>query len=82
MNSYYNLKHRKNITNQIIFVGNRFALMEIKAILYYLLLNFSFEANKYTQIPLKMKKVPFIMTEKGVHLELRPREHFNRKKEL
>ena len=47
--------------------------MELKAILYYLLLNFSFEVNSQTQIPLKMSKVPFIKTEKGVHLELKPR---------
>ncbi|XP_031640704.1 probable cytochrome P450 9f2 [Contarinia nasturtii] len=55
-------------------IGSRFALMKMKAILYYLLLNFSFKSNKDTQIPLKMKKVPFqILTEKGVHLELKPR---------
>lgn len=55
------------------FAGSRFALMEVKAILYYLLLNFSFEPNKDTQIPLKMKKGFFLLTEKGVHLELKPR---------
>ncbi|XP_055326850.1 uncharacterized protein LOC129580438 [Sitodiplosis mosellana] len=54
-------------------IGSRFALMELKAILYYLLLNFTFEPNKDTQIPLKMSKVPFIKTEKGVHLQLKPR---------
>lgn len=60
--------------NQIeYFSGSRFALMELKAILYYLLLNFSFEVNKDTQIPLKMKKTPNIATEKGVNLELKPR---------
>lgn len=48
--------------------------MELKAILYYLLLNFSFEPNKNTQIPLKMKKGMMFATEKGVHLELRPRK--------
>lgn len=37
-------------------IGSRFALMELKGILYYLLLNFSFERNDDTQIPLKMKK--------------------------
>lgn len=77
--NFYNLKRNNKLD---IFVGNRFALMEIKAILYYLLLNFSFEANNDTQIPLKMKKVAFMITEKGVHLELRPREHFNQKKVL
>lgn len=57
----------------MIFLGSRFALMELKAILYYLLLNFSFEVNKDTQIPLKMEKGMRMATEKGVHLELRPR---------
>ncbi|XP_031624487.1 uncharacterized protein LOC116341517 [Contarinia nasturtii] len=56
-------------------IGSRFALMELKAILYYLLLNFSFEPNKDTQIPLKMKKGFFLVTEKGVNLELKPRNH-------
>lgn len=47
--------------------------MEIKAILYYLLLKFSFEVNKDTQIPLKMKRGVTMITEKGVHLQLKPR---------
>ncbi|XP_055313348.1 probable cytochrome P450 9f2 [Sitodiplosis mosellana] len=54
-------------------IGSRFALMELKAILYYLLLNFSLEPNKDTQIPLKLRKSPFVIAEKGVHLELKPR---------
>lgn len=56
-----------------IFVGSRFALMELKAILYYLLLNFSLEVNKDTQIPLKFKKGLVVATENGVHVELKPR---------
>ncbi|XP_055309672.1 probable cytochrome P450 9f2 [Sitodiplosis mosellana] len=56
-------------------IGSRFALMEIKAILYYLLLDFSFEPNEKSQIPLKLKKSSFNMrAEKGVHLELKPRK--------
>jgi len=55
-------------------IGSRFALMELKTILYYLLLNFSFEPNKDTQIPLKLKKTPFVISEKGIHLELKPRK--------
>lgn len=56
-------------------IGSRFALMQIKAILYNLLLNFSFEPNGKSQIPLKLKKSSFNMgAEKGVHLELRPRK--------
>lgn len=57
-----------------IFAGSRFALMELKAILYYLLLNFSFEPNEQSQIPLRLKKGPIMATEKGVHLELKPRK--------
>lgn len=57
-----------------IFAGSRFALMELKIIFYYLLLNFSFERNHSTQIPLKFKKDPSMNTENGVHLELKPRK--------
>lgn len=53
--------------------GSRFAYMELKAILFYMLLNFSFEPNEKTQIPLKMDNVPVIKTQRGVHLQLRPR---------
>lgn len=57
-----------------MFLGSRFALMEAKAILYNLLLNFSFEPNEKTQIPLKLKKTAFsLMSESGVHLNLIPR---------
>lgn len=56
------------------FTGSRFALMEIKAILYYLLLNFSFEPNEKTQIPIKLKKTAFnLLPENGMHLKLKPR---------
>ncbi|EDS34502.1 cytochrome P450 9b2 [Culex quinquefasciatus] len=55
-------------------IGSRFALMELKTIIYYLLLNFSFEVHEKTQIPLRMEKSPNRLTpEKGIWLELRPR---------
>lgn len=55
--------------------GSRFALAEIKAILYNLLLRFSLEPNSDTQMPLKLKKSPFaMMSEKGIHLELKSRK--------
>lgn len=58
-----------------IFLGSRFALMEIKAILYHLLLNFTFEPNEKMEIPLKLKKTPFTLdAEKGVNLELKLRK--------
>lgn len=47
--------------------------MEIKVILYHLLLNFTFEANAKTQIPIKLKKIE-LAAKQGVHLELKPRE--------
>ncbi|EDS44599.1 cytochrome P450 9b1 [Culex quinquefasciatus] len=37
-------------------IGSRFALMEIKAILYYLLLNFKIARNEQTPVPLKLRK--------------------------
>lgn len=58
----------------MLFLGSRFALMELKAILYYLLLNFSFEVNKNTQIPLKLKKGLALVVDNGVHVELKPRK--------
>lgn len=58
-----------------VILGSRFALMQIKAILYNLLLNFSFEANEKTEIPLKLKKSPFSLNpENGMFLELKPRQ--------
>lgn len=49
--------------------------MEVKAILYNLLLNFSIEPNAKTPIPLILKKSPFVLAPKdGMHLELKPRK--------
>lgn len=48
-------------------IGSRFALMELKTIIYYLLLNFNFEPTEKTQIPLKLKFNPVqFLPEKGV----------------
>lgn len=55
-------------------IGSRFALMEMKTIIYYLLLNFSFEVHEKTQIPLRIENSPNrLKPEKGVWVELRPR---------
>lgn len=55
-------------------IGSRFALMEMKTIVYYLLLNFSFEVHEKTQIPLRIEKSPNrLKPEKGIWVELRPR---------
>jgi cytochrome P450 family 9 len=56
-------------------IGSRFALMEVKAVLYNLLLNFSFEVSEKTQFPLVLaKEMTGLAAENGIHLELRPRK--------
>ena len=47
--------------------------MEIKAVLYSLMLNFKFEPNAETQIPIKLQKAFQTRAEKGVKLRLTPR---------
>ncbi|XP_055696953.1 probable cytochrome P450 9f2 [Phlebotomus papatasi] len=54
-------------------IGSRFALMEVKALIYYILLNFKIEPNEKTQIPLKLTKNPVILSEKGIWVQLTPR---------
>lgn len=57
-----------------MFIGSRFALMEIKALFFYLLLNFSIETYEKTQIPIQIaKSAANWITEEGIHLELKPR---------
>lgn len=49
--------------------------MEVKAVIYYLILNFKFEPNENSQIPLKLKKSPVAMaTEKGINLAMKVRK--------
>lgn len=48
--------------------------MEVKAVIYYLMLNFKFVPNDKTQIPVKLAKTPMsLKTERGVELQLLPR---------
>ncbi|KAG4072707.1 hypothetical protein HA402_001819 [Bradysia odoriphaga] len=55
-------------------IGSRFALMEIKAILYKILLNFSIEPNEKTVIPVKLIKSAFsLQAENGMHVQFKPR---------
>jgi cytochrome P450 family 9 len=55
-------------------IGSRFALMESKAVLYYLLLNFSLEVDNKTRVPLKIKKgFAGFASESGIHLKFGPR---------
>lgn len=59
-------------------IGSRFALMEVKAIVYYMLLEFSFERTPNTQVPLQLAKgFAGMRSEKGVHVEFRPRKKDN-----
>ncbi|XP_035788121.1 probable cytochrome P450 9f2 [Anopheles albimanus] len=56
-------------------IGSRFALMEVKAIIYYMLLAFSFERTPNTQVPLRLTKgFAGMRSEKGVFVEFRPRK--------
>lgn len=56
-------------------IGCRFGLMEIKTIIYYILLNFSFEKTEKTQIPFRYEKVPVSMrSENGIWIGLKPRD--------
>ncbi|XP_055589841.1 probable cytochrome P450 9f2 [Uranotaenia lowii] len=55
-------------------IGIRFALMEVKAIVYYMLREFSFNRTHQTQVPLKLvKEFSGLTPERGVHVELRSR---------
>jgi cytochrome P450 family 9 len=56
-------------------IGSRFALMESKAVIYYMILNFHFEITAKTQVPLKIAKgMAGFGAEKGIHLRFRPRQ--------
>ncbi|XP_062563395.1 probable cytochrome P450 9f2 [Armigeres subalbatus] len=55
-------------------IGSRFALMEVKAIVYHFLLSFSFERTDKTQVPLEIVKgFGPMKPNDGVYLEFRPR---------
>lgn len=55
-------------------IGSRFALMEVKAVMYFLLLKFSFERGPKTQIPMQLRKgFTNLGPENGMHMELKLR---------
>ncbi|XP_055541583.1 probable cytochrome P450 9f2 [Wyeomyia smithii] len=55
-------------------IGSRFALMEVKAIVYYMLKSFTFKKTPNTQVPLILKKgASGSEAEEGVFVEFRPR---------
>uniref|UniRef100_A0A182PZA2 Uncharacterized protein n=1 Tax=Anopheles epiroticus TaxID=199890 RepID=A0A182PZA2_9DIPT len=56
-------------------IGSRFALMEVKSIIYYLLKSFTFERCDKTQVPLRLKKSPVVLAaEKGIWIRFKPRQ--------
>lgn len=56
-------------------IASRFALMEMKAAVYKMVLKFEFVPCERTQIPLKLAKNPGgFKTERGIHLTLKVRE--------
>uniref|UniRef100_A0A6E8W4G3 Cytochrome P450 n=1 Tax=Anopheles coluzzii TaxID=1518534 RepID=A0A6E8W4G3_ANOCL len=56
-------------------IGSRFALMEVKSIIYYLLKSFTFERCEQTQVPLRLKNSPVVLAaEKGIWIRFKPRE--------
>jgi len=55
-------------------IGSRLALMQIKYVVYQLLLNFKFELNGNTEVPIKLAKQAFTLeAENEIHLTLIPR---------
>ncbi|XP_059610424.1 probable cytochrome P450 9f2 [Phlebotomus argentipes] len=57
-------------------IGSRFALMETKAVIYYILTKFTFEVSRKTQIPLKLGKTGFALKpENGFWVDLKPRNN-------
>lgn len=59
-------------------IGSRFGLMEMKAFLYHLVLNFSLHVVENTQIPIKLlKSFGNVRTEKGIHVGLKGRPKLN-----
>ncbi|XP_055619253.1 probable cytochrome P450 9f2 [Toxorhynchites rutilus septentrionalis] len=56
-------------------IGSRFALMEVKSIVYHMLMYFSFERCEQTQVPLQLAKGFLALSpEKGIHIQFRPRK--------
>lgn len=65
----------KNFFFPKLSTGSRFALLELKAILYHILLHFTLVPNAKSQIPLQLKKSSFaLQSEKGVHVTLSRRK--------
>lgn len=48
--------------NLLFIAGGRFALMEVKLIIYNMLSRFTFKCTAQTEVPLKVKSSPFGLT--------------------
>lgn len=56
-------------------IGGRFALMEVKLIMYYILRQFSFHKTSKTEVPMKIKSSPFGLSPlNGLVVSLRRRK--------
>lgn len=79
----FNEENKKNIVSGTYIpfgvgprmcIGNRLALMESKALLYYLMLTFKIEPNAKTDVPLKLKRSYLsLVPSKGIHVQFKPR---------
>ncbi|XP_055696961.1 probable cytochrome P450 9f2 [Phlebotomus papatasi] len=56
-------------------IGSRFALMEVKSLIFYLIVNFHFDLSNKTEVPLVMKgSFVGLKARSGVWIKFRPRE--------
>lgn len=56
-------------------IGGRYALMEVKLIIYYMLCQFTFRSTSQTEIPMKIKSSPFGLSPKnGLVLSMKRRK--------
>lgn len=56
-------------------IGNRFALMEVKCIIYYMLTQITFNVSPETEIPMKIKSSPFGLSPvNGLKISLKRRK--------
>lgn len=61
--------------NLLFIAGGRFALMEVKLIIYNMLSRFTFKCTAQTEVPLKVKSSPFGLTPvNGLMLSIRRRK--------
>uniref|UniRef100_A0A182MYK0 Uncharacterized protein n=1 Tax=Anopheles dirus TaxID=7168 RepID=A0A182MYK0_9DIPT len=51
-------------------IGSRFALMEVKSVVYYMLKHFTFERCEKSQVPLRLKRSPVVMAAENAFSEM------------